>query len=207
MYPYILHHAALLVVADVWFQRPDRRHAHMRPILLPAPRCLLVPSNVSGCARTLCPPLPGCGHLLRTSPVISYKVRCDVCRGMFRNGMRGANGGQFVPDFVRRHVDLLRDIILQGHPYRGTLVSYLREGVGLHDYLLREYRGPSIDSSYVVGRFPGAVFKNHIRPAYASFVDAEVQALVDRGCVAKWADVRGPGGPSRPRLVMALSVE
>ena len=23
----------------------------------------------------------------------------------------------------------------------------------------------------------------------------------------KWADVRGPGGPPRPRLIMALSVE
>ena len=29
----------------------------------------------------------------------------------------------------------------------------------------------------------------------------------DRGCVVKWSDVRGPEGPPRPRLVMALSVE
>ena len=34
-----------------------------------------------------------------------------------------------------------------------------------------------------------------------------MQALVDRGGVAKWADVRGPGGPPRPRLAMALAVE
>ena len=34
-----------------------------------------------------------------------------------------------------------------------------------------------------------------------------MQALVDRGGVAKWADVRGPGGPPRPRLVMVLAVE
>ena len=38
-------------------------------------------------------------------------------------------------------------------------------------------------------------------------MDTEVQAIVDRGCVVKWADDRGPGGPPRPRLVMALSAE
>ena len=58
-----------------------------------------------------------------------------------------------------------------------------------------------------MGRFPGAVFQNRIPPSFASFVDAEVQALVDRGFVLKYANVQGPGCPPWPRLVMALSVE
>ena len=86
-------------------------------------------------------------------------------------------------------MDFWHDIIFPGHPLRGTLVSYLRDGAGLHDLLLSEYRGPSINCPYDVGRFPGTVFLNRIPPSFASFVDTEGQALVDRRCVVKWADV------------------
>lgn len=34
-----------------------------------------------------------------------------------------------------------------------------------------------------------------------------MQALVDRGCVVKWDDVRALSAPARPRLIMAISVE
>ena len=76
----------------------------------------------------------------------------------------GVDGDQFVPGFVHRHVDFWHDTILPGHSFRDTLVSYLRDGVGLHDLLLSEYRGPSIDCRYDVGRFPRAVFHNRILP-------------------------------------------
>ena len=49
------------------------------------------------------------------------------------------------------------------------------------------------------------VFINSSPSACASVVDAEVHALVHCGCVAWWADFRGPGGAPQPRLVMALS--
>ena len=109
--------------------------------------------------------------------------------------------------FVRQHVDFWHNIILPDHPLRDTLVSYLRDGVGLQDLLLHEYRGPSLDCPYDVVRFPGAVFQNRIPPSFAGFVGAAVQALIYLGCVVKWSDVHGPGGPPRPRLVMALSIE
>ena len=60
---------------------------------------------------------------------------------------------------------------------------YLRDGVDLHDLLLREFRGPSSACSYDVARFPGAVFHNRIPPRFTRFVDDEVRALVDRGGV------------------------
>ena len=56
-------------------------------------------------------------------------------------------------------------------------------------------------------RFPGAVFANRIPSSHASFVDAEMNSLVGRGCVVKWPDVRDSSGPVRPRLIQALSVE
>ena len=77
----------------------------------------------------------------------------------------------------------------------------------LHNLLLCEYRSASIDGPYDVIRFPGAVFKDLVPPSFASFVHAEAQALVDRGCVAKWANVPDPGGAPRPCLVITLSVE
>ena len=78
------------------------------------------------------------------------------------------------------------------HPLRDTLV-------GLQGSVLHEYRGPSLDCPYDVGRFPGEMFQNRIPPSFAGFVDPEVQALIDRGCVVKWSDVRGPAPPPRLR--------
>ena len=94
----------------------------------------------------------------------------------------GESGDLFVPGFVRQHVDFWHDIILPDHPLRDTLVSYLRDGVGVQDLLLHEYRGPSLDCTLDVGRFPGSVFQNRIPPSFAGFVDAELQAIIDRGC-------------------------
>ena len=86
----------------------------------------------------------------------------------------GESGDLFVSGFVRQHVDFWHDIILPDHPLRDTLVSYLRDGVGVQDLLLHEYRGPSLDCPCNVDRFPGAVFPNRIPPSFAGFVDAEV---------------------------------
>ena len=94
----------------------------------------------------------------------------------------GENRGQFVPGFVRRHEDFWHDTILPVRPLRDALMSHLRDGVGLQDLLLHEYRGPSLVCPYDVGRFPGVVFQNHIPPSFAGFVDAELQAIIDRGC-------------------------
>ena len=60
-------------------------------------------------------------------------------------------------------------------------------------FLLKGYRGPPRDNPYDVGQFPRAVFQNRVPPTFTGFVDDEVQALVDRRCVVKLADVRGPG--------------
>ena len=107
-----------------------------------------------------------------------------------------------MPGFVRRHVGFWNDITLKEHPVRNTLVLYLRHGVDLHHLPLKEHRSPSSACPYEVPRFPKEVFYNRIPPRFTRFVDEEVRALVDRGCVVKWADVRAPGGAQRPRLVM-----
>ena len=119
----------------------------------------------------------------------------------------GASGSKFVPGLLRKHAAFWYEIILPDHPLRETLVSYVRDGVSVHEFLLTSHKGTSVESPYNREKFPGAVFANRIPSAHAEFVRTEMQALITRGCVVKWADVRGPEGPARPRLIQALSVE
>lgn len=120
--------------------------------------------------------------------------------------VRDARG--FVPGFVRAHAGFWEDHVLLDHPLRDTLVSYLRDGVDLHDLLLPKYKGASSSCPYNVEQFPQRIFSNHRWPAeFDGFVDAEMRTLLDRGCIVKWSEVRGPSGPERPRMLMALSVE
>ena len=90
-----------------------------------------------------------------------------------------------------------RDGVVQhDHPLRETLVSSLRDGVSVHEFLTASHRGASVDLPYKADKFPGAVFSNHIPPAHADFVDAEMQSLIARGCVVNWPYVRGRAGPA-----------
>ena len=108
-------------------------------------------------------------------------VSSDPMQGRLRYGMQGRMGTNSC------RVSFANMWILARYhpprpPLRDTLVSYLRDSVGLQDLLLHEYRGPSLDCTYDVGRFPGSVFQNRIPPSFAGFVDAELQAIIDRGC-------------------------
>eukprot|EP00903_Cladosiphon_okamuranus_P006823 g6648.t1 len=66
---------------------------------------------------------------------------------------------------------------------------------------------PSSECPFDPARFPPRVFANRIPPEFNDFVDTEMRALIDRGCVVKWDNVKSPSAPARPRLTMALSVE
>ena len=83
----------------------------------------------------------------------------------------------------------------------------MRDGVSIHESLVRSHKGSSVDSPYNGDKCPGAVFAHRIPPAHAAFVKAEMRALIARGWVVKWTDVRGPAGRERPRMIQALSVE
>lgn len=119
----------------------------------------------------------------------------------------GADGSRFVPGLLRKHAAFWDEMILPTHHLREPLMSYVRDGVSVHEFLFESHKGASLDSPYNVGKFPGAVFANRIPPAHAEFVSTEMRTLITRGCVVKWADVRGPAGPARPRMIQALSVE
>lgn len=119
----------------------------------------------------------------------------------------GDGGILFVPGLPRQHVAFWREVILVDHPLRDTLLSYLHDGVNLGDFLIDSHRGPSASQPYKPEAFRQAEFGDRYPSGFTDFVDAEVESLIARGCVAKWSDVKGPAGPDRPRLIMALSVK
>lgn len=86
-----------------------------------------------------------------------------------------------MPGLVHRHVNFWLDATLHGQPIRDRLVSYVRDGINVRNVHLDAYRGPSTDSPCDAARFPGGVFLKRIPPLLTDFMDAEVQALVDRG--------------------------
>ena len=77
----------------------------------------------------------------------------------------------------------------------------------VYEFLADFCRRPSRMLPYIVERFPGAVFANRIPSSHGSFVDAERNSLVERGCVVNWSDIRRPSGLVGPRLIRALSVK
>lgn len=118
-----------------------------------------------------------------------------------------SDGSGFVPGLPRRHLAFWDEVILQRHPSRDVLLPYLRDGVSLHNLLLPSHQGPSADHPFRVDRFPGLALPNRVPSEFDGFVRGEISALLGRGCVARWDDVRGATAPARPRMVMPLSVE
>ena len=96
---------------------------------------------------------------------------------------------------VRKQVDAWDAVVLPGHPLRGTLVSTLFEGASVHEFFIASHRERSMDCKYTAGKFQAAGFASRIVPACAGFVDAEMQSLIARGCVAKWKDFQDQAGP------------
>ena len=128
-----------------------------------------------------------------------------ACARVARASVMGGASSQV--GFVRKHVDVWDGVVLQGHPLHDTLVSYMFEGVSVNELLIASHRQRSMGCPYNVNKFQGAVFANHMPPAHAGFVDAEMPFVIAQGCVAKRKDVRGRAGPEWPRLIQVLSVE
>ena len=150
--------------------------------------------------------------------VANVPTVADVLRDPLAGGVRrlpweapthdaGVNGAGFVPSRLNYSCDFWDKAVLQNHPQRVRLLPYLKHGVRVFEFLTEPYGGTSREAPYRPDAFPGTSYPNRIPKEHAEFVRSEMTALVRRGCLVKWADVRGPSGPKRPRLVLALSVE
>ena len=76
--------------------------------------------------------------------------------------------------FVRKHVDVWDGVVLQGHPCRDTLVSYLFEGVSVHELLIASHRG---------GRWATRTMRVNSRELYLRIVSRQrMQASLTPKC-------------------------
>ena len=93
------------------------------------------------------------------------------------------NGAGFLPSRLNHSCDFWDKAVLQNHPQRAQLLSYLKNGVSVFEFLTEPYRGTSREAPYRPGAFLGASYPNRIPEEHAEFVRSEVTALVKRGCL------------------------
>ena len=116
-------------------------------------------------------------------------------------------GEDFVPGGLSREFPFWRDVLLNDHPNRTTILTWLRDGVSVYEFLVPGARGLSVEQPFNPVTFPGEKLPNRVPNEFREFVAGEVATLVHRGCLVPFEKVRTSDGPSQPRLIMPLSVE
>ena len=107
----------------------------------------------------------------------------------------GVNGAGFVPRRLNYSYDFWDKVGLQNHPQRAQLLSYLKNGVSVFEFLTEAYRGTSREAPYRPDAFPGASYPNRIPKEHAEFVRSEVTALVKTGMLSQVGTRTGPRWP------------
>ena len=77
----------------------------------------------------------------------------------------------------------------------------------MYELLLPDVREVSVEHPFNPVVFPGETLPSRVPEEFCEFVAGEVATLVCRGCLVPFDEVRTSDGPSRPRLIMLLSVE
>ena len=115
-------------------------------------------------------------------------------------------GDDFAPGGLSREFPFWRYVLLIDHPDRITILTLIRDGVSVYEFLVSGARGLSVEHPFNPVVFPGEKLPNRVRDEFREFVAGEVATLVRRGCLVPFEEVRTSDGPSRPRLVMPLSL-
>ena len=74
-------------------------------------------------------------------------------------------------------------------------------------FLSPDARGVSIGQPFNPVVSPGEEMPNQVPKEFREFVTGEIATLVSRGCLVPFKDLRTSKGPSRPKVIMPLSVE
>lgn len=111
-------------------------------------------------------------------------TRADVTQDPLREPSRVEERGRGWWSRCTRFCTASRSFLGTGYPKatspRKRKVSYLREGVGLPEFLRVPYRGPSDGLPRNPDRIPGATFANRAPPKIESFVAIKLQSRFDR---------------------------
>ena len=119
----------------------------------------------------------------------------------------GESGNSFVPGGLRECIQFWDTVVLKEHPLRDRILTWLRHGVTVYEFLLDDAKGSEIDSPFNESSFPGEIYPNRIPETFTAFVNTEVHDLHLRGCIVPWKQVRAPDSPLRPRILQTRSIE
>ena len=114
----------------------------------------------------------------------------------------------FVPDFLRSAVPFWQDAILPETPEieRNTLLAWVKCFYAL-DFIDPNTCGVYQGRPYSVTELTPVHLRNHVLDEFTSWVTGEVQALVGKGCVARWADIADVSMYGKRHMVLPLGVE
>ena len=116
-------------------------------------------------------------------------------------------GDDFVLGGLAREFPFWRDALLTDHPERNSILTWVRDGISVDEFLLPDARGVSVEHQFNPAAFPGEEMPNRVAEEFHEFVTGEVATLVSRGCLVPFEGVRTSENPARPRVTMPLSVE
>ena len=98
-------------------------------------------------------------------------------------------------------------MLLIDQPDRTTILTWVKDGVSVYAFLLPGARRVSVENPFNPVVLPEEKLPNRVPDEFREFVAGEAATLVRRGCLVPFEEVRTSDGPSRPRLIMPLSVE
>ena len=82
-----------------------------------------------------------------------------------------------MPGSISVAVPFWRDVLLHDHPEKQAILSWVREGVSLHEFLSPGARGPSTEQPLNLEVFPGETLPNRVPEDMREFVNTKVGAL------------------------------
>ena len=89
-------------------------------------------------------------------------------------------GGDFVPGGLAREFPFWRDVLLTDHPECDTILTWVRDGVSVYEFLLPDTRGVSVEQPFNPAAFPGEEMLNRVPEEFHEFVTRKVAILVSR---------------------------
>ena len=141
---------------------------------LPFPVSLVPPSPESGWPRLIVLGRPS--RPFRGTPyALSGRAPRAPHYGISQDG--------FAPGGLPQEFPFSRDVLLVGHPDRTTILTWVRDGVSVYEFLLPVARGLSVQHPFKSVVFPGEKLPNRVSDAFHGFVAGEVATLVRRGCL------------------------
>ena len=97
--------------------------------------------------------------------------------------------------------------ILQDHPSRDTLLGWIR-GVRLTEFIDRSRKGTYQGHAYNGADLtPIVKLPNHVPQEFDAWVDKEVAALVNKGCIARWSEVADVSTHPKPNVTLPVGIE